>query len=117
MKYYFSLQELSHTHCGVDNTIPSKDVNCVMHNLMHLRTTLNLIRGFIRQPITVNSGYRNSAVNTAVGGVPTSYHLSGRAADITCENLPDLKFLCLSLFEQGILVECVLHESYIHIAI
>lgn len=117
MKYFFSLKELFHTDSGVDNRVPCKEVNYVMHNLQHLRTTLNLIRGFMRQPIKVNSCYRNSEVNSAVGGVPTSYHMQGRAADITCDNLHDLKFLCLNLFEQGILVECVLHESYIHIAI
>ncbi len=33
-------------------------------------------------PIIVNSGFRNSRVNTQVGGVRTSQHLKGCAADI-----------------------------------
>ena len=33
-------------------------------------------------PIVINSGYRSPAVNKAVGGAPTSNHLTGCAADI-----------------------------------
>lgn len=33
-------------------------------------------------PVTIVSGYRDAAKNTAVGGVPRSQHLLGRAADI-----------------------------------
>jgi len=34
-------------------------------------------------PIKVNSGYRCQLLNQMVGGVPTSQHLKGEAADIT----------------------------------
>ena len=33
-------------------------------------------------PIIINSGYRNEEVNRKVGGVKSSQHLSGQAADI-----------------------------------
>ena len=33
-------------------------------------------------PILINSGYRNSRVNSLVGGVSNSQHLIGQAADI-----------------------------------
>lgn len=35
------------------------------------------------RPLTVTSGYRCAELNNAVGGVPTSMHLTGHAADIT----------------------------------
>ncbi len=38
-------------------------------------------------PIYINSGYRSVAVNKAVGGVATSNHLTGCAADIRCTGL------------------------------
>jgi len=38
-------------------------------------------------PIYINSGYRSPAVNKAVGGVATSNHLTGCAADIRCSGL------------------------------
>ena len=34
------------------------------------------------EPIVINSGFRSEAVNKAVGGSPTSNHLTGCAADI-----------------------------------
>ena len=37
--------------------------------------------------IYINSGYRSPAVNKAVGGVATSNHLTGCAADIRCTGI------------------------------
>ncbi len=37
-------------------------------------------------PIIINSGFRNSEVNQKVGGVRTSQHLYGQAADIRPQN-------------------------------
>lgn len=117
MKYYFSFDELTHTDTGISNSIPICETNPVLHNLIILRTVLNVIRGIMRCPIWINSGFRNREVNEAVGGVPFSNHTLGRAADISCDNLSELAFLCKCLREQEILAECVVHETYIHIAI
>ena len=46
------------------------------------RQLLEPAREAIGCPIIVNSGFRNSRVNTQVGGVRTSQHLKGCAADI-----------------------------------
>ena len=46
-------------------------------------------------PLIVNSSYRSAAVNKSVGGVPTSQHLSGQAADIHCSL--DTKYLYLTI--------------------
>ena len=43
------------------------------------------MRNEVREyPIIINSGFRSAAVNKAVGGVPTSNHLTGCAVDIRC---------------------------------
>ena len=42
------------------------------------------------EPIIINSGYRSPAVNKAVGGVPTSNHLTGCAADIKVAGIEQL---------------------------
>jgi uncharacterized protein YcbK (DUF882 family) len=47
-----------------------------------LLTVLECIRAISGQPLTIVSGYRSRATNTAVGGARNSQHLYGRAADI-----------------------------------
>jgi len=42
------------------------------------------------EPIIINSGYRSPAVNKAVGGVATSNHLTGCAADIHVAGIEQL---------------------------
>lgn len=37
-------------------------------------------------PIRITSGYRSPRLNRAVGGSPTSQHLTGQAVDITSED-------------------------------
>ena len=46
------------------------------------RNLLEPAREAIGCPILINSGFRNSRVNTLVGGVKNSQHLVGQAADI-----------------------------------
>ena len=41
-------------------------------------------------PIIINSGYRSPQLNKRIGGVPTSNHLTGCAADIRVENMEQL---------------------------
>ena len=45
-------------------------------------TILEPVRILMDCPIIINSGYRCHNVNTIVGGVPNSQHLTGCAADI-----------------------------------
>ena len=47
-----------------------------------IRTILQPIRDAYGKPIYVSSGYRCEKLNKAVGGVPTSQHVRGEAADI-----------------------------------
>ena len=47
-----------------------------------LRSEWNKRYGEGDDPIIINSGYRSEAVNKAVGGAPSSNHLTGCAVDI-----------------------------------
>ena len=47
-----------------------------------LRSRWNMMYGEGNDPLIINSGYRSPQVNKAVGGVATSNHLTGCAADI-----------------------------------
>ena len=60
------------------------------------KEVLQPIRDLHGGPVTVTSGYRQPALNKALGGSPTSQHPKGEAADITVGSPADNK----GLFEQ-----------------
>ena len=67
------------------------------------------------KPLKVNSGYRCKALNAAVGGVPTSQHLKGEAADIAAGDPVKLARLAVKLglpFDQMILYPTFVHFSH-----
>lgn len=89
MKYFsFSEFERSETASrqGIDNTIPASlkgNIEALVDNI------LDPLREAWGRPIIVTSGYRSPALNKAVGGVATSQHQQGQAADITAGNPAD----------------------------
>lgn len=51
-------------------------------NIVKLANQLQILRDFIKKPITIINAYRCAKHNKAVGGVPNSQHVLGKAADI-----------------------------------
>ena len=86
LSQHFSLEEMTKTSVkGVSNTpstIEIKNLQRVCGWLEELRQEWNNTYGEGNDPIIINSAFRSTAVNKAVGGVPTSNHLTGCAADI-----------------------------------
>ena len=84
---HFSLAELCKTNTGIEN-VPSEaqveNLKRVCRWLDRLRKRWNDKYGDGDDPIIINSGFRSPEVNKAVGGVPTSNHLTGCAVDIRC---------------------------------
>lgn len=83
----FSFSELTRTQTGIKN-VPD-DMN-VVKNLVRLSEFLQQIRNELHLPIIVNSAYRSKEVNEAVGGVTSSAHMCGLAADIRCSDMDKL---------------------------
>lgn len=80
---HFTLKEMTETYQMSGNT-PSETQ---LLNLIALcNCVLEPLRAFFKKPISINSGFRSKKVNTLVGGVATSKHLAGLAADIHCES-------------------------------
>lgn len=79
---HFTLAELTAStkarQLGLDNTPPPE----LLPRLVLTAEMLERIRTTLGAPITVTSGYRCRAVNQAVGGVTSSDHTQGHAADI-----------------------------------
>ena len=62
----------------------------VLENVKLLAIQLQKIRDYVGKPIRINSAYRSEAHNKAIGGVKTSQHILGKAADITIDTFtPD----------------------------
>ena len=92
---HFSLEELTTTKTGISNIPHENDINQLR---ILCRDILEPLREQISQcyghrdvsglpvyiPLIVDSGYRCPVLNKFVGGVPTSQHLLGQAADIHC---------------------------------
>lgn len=81
---YFTLQELCYSTTAQANGINNTPNDTQRNALIALvDTVLDPLRRAWGKPILVNSGYRCPALNKAVGGVASSQHLRGEAADIT----------------------------------
>ena len=109
----FNLEEFlrSDNHPEIDNQpLPEEKQNIialVTNVLQPLRTLLN-------QPMRINSGYRSPDLNRAVGGVASSQHCKGQAADIACKNpklLLDLMRTNNIEFDQ-----CGIYKNFCHIS-
>lgn len=87
---YFTINELTRTSMGLDNT-PSKDVQANLEYLVN--NVLDKVREIYGKPIKVNSGYRSKLVNKKVGGASNSQHTKGEAIDITGGNKTENKMI------------------------
>ncbi len=82
-----TLGELTKTKTRMENVPNEEQVNNLRRLcrwLERLRKKWNDYYGEGDDPLIVNNAFRSKAVNKAVGGAPSSNHLSGCAADIRC---------------------------------
>jgi uncharacterized protein YcbK (DUF882 family) len=57
----------------------------VLRNIQELAKNLQALRDEVKKPIKITSGYRSPEHNAKVGGVKSSKHITGQAADIKVE--------------------------------
>jgi len=81
----FSLQEFTRSAkaqaLGIDNAMPPQ----LLGNVQALADMLERVRTALGgKPLIITSGYRCRELNRAVGGVATSDHTLGCAADVVC---------------------------------
>lgn len=81
---HFTLAELTYSDTAQARRINNQPNRAQSDSLVALtENVLDPLRERYGRPIQVNSGFRGSALNRAVGGAATSQHLKGEAADIT----------------------------------
>ena len=118
---YFTFTEFERsdtaTKFAIDNTMPEsakKNVAALVDRV------LDPLREAWGKPIIVTSGYRCQELNKAVGGVKTSHHLSGMAADITTGNRVDNRRLFELVQKLGLPFTQLIDESnfsWVHISL
>ena len=83
----FTLDEFTHSQMAIERGILNEpDAEQREAIVDHL---LQPLRERIGEAIAITSGFRNQEVNRLVGGVPTSQHTKGEAADCYCASGPE----------------------------
>ena len=116
---HFTLEELTYSRTAVENAIANEPPAQAKASLQHLAgCLLEPLRQLYKKPIAILSGYRNKEVNRLVGGVATSQHVKGEAADCYTPEGPE-KLLELLMrsglpFDQAILYK---HRRFLHLSL
>ena len=90
---HFTLGEMCKTsvkYKNVPNEVQVENLKRLCSWLEMLRSEWNRRYGEGNDPIIINSGFRSEAVNNVIGGVATSNHLTGCAADIRVAGMEQL---------------------------
>ena len=96
----FSVRELFNSVTAVEYDICNYPLSVaktikVINNLTEICQVLEEIRAaYTNKPIFVTSGYRCPRLNELVNGHKFSYHMDGRAVDITSSESDDFSDLC-----------------------
>lgn len=118
---YFTLFELCNStrakKLGIDNTpgpIATSNLETLVGKL------LDPLREAWGKPLIVTSGYRCPKLNNAVGGVKTSHHMRGMAADITTGNRVENRKLFQLIQDLGLPFTQLIDEkdfSWVHVSL
>jgi hypothetical protein len=103
-------QRLSSTTANVIRTVAVRDAVGAL-----VLEVLQPLRDAWGKPLHVNSGYRCPELNRLVGGVPTSQHVKGEAADIASKQPAKLAQMAYDLdlpFDQMIIYPTFVHFSH-----
>jgi putative chitinase len=87
---HFSLEDFTISSKALSMGVRNDPTPAHLENLKHLAERMEAVRALFNRPVEITSAYRNPQVNAAVGGVPTSAHALGHAADFHVDGLNDL---------------------------
>ena len=84
---HFTMYDVVNSATALARKIDNRPTAQVVTNATALiKNVLEPIRNHFNSPLNVNCMYRSPNLNKAVGGVSTSQHVKGQAADITVNN-------------------------------
>ena len=111
----FTLKELTATSTGLPNVPTEREKEKLK---LLAEKVLQPLRELYGKPIIINSGFRGDAVNKAVGGVPTSQHRKGEAADLTTGSKEGNEIL-FNLIKDNLEYDQLINEydySWVHVS-
>ena len=119
----FTLAELVASTKAVSLGIDNTPTEAVIAELVNTAAMLQRIRDTLKAPITVTSAYRCRQLNTAVGGVTSSDHILGCAADFVVPSIGTpytiakiLAPLVSVLGIQQLILEGVKGKQWVHVS-
>ena len=114
---HFSLDEMVASQIAARRRIDNRPAPSVIENLRRVAAVLEQVRAAVGAAVTVSSGYRSPALNSAVGGARESAHLLGLAADITVAGMAP-KDLAKAVIKAGIQFDQLIYEgTWVHIGL
>lgn len=118
---HFLLSEFTTSTTAAQLGIDNHPIPEILENIMVLANTLEKVRKVLGHPIVITSGYRCPPLNKAVGGVDTSMHMQGCAADFICPGYGSPLQICKTLepHMQEFGIDQLIHEfgSWVHLGI
>ena len=113
---HFTVEEFLASPTAVRHNLTLTPNPRVFSNLTNLCVhVLEPARCKLGKPIIVTSGYRSQSLNRLVGGSPTSFHLSGRAADIVAPSGEHNRLF--NILAELPHVELIDYKTFIHVAL
>ena len=114
---HFSLAELTFSSTaerkGINNT-PSPQI---VEHLRVLATGLENVRGLLGHSMRVDSGFRCTELNAAVGGAKTSAHMLGYAADFVCPGFGNPLEIVRAISSSDLVFDqCIQEGTWVHIS-
>lgn len=107
---HFRLEELTRSDAAKKLGDKNAPTPAHLQNLRTLALGLEWARAVLGAPLKITSGYRNPAVNAAVGGVPNSDHALGLAADFVPGAIPVLE-AAHKLAASDLVFDQLIHET------
>lgn len=115
---HFTYEELTYSRIAAENGLDNQPGSAELEALGRLaENTLEPLRGYLGSPIAVTSGFRSPEVNCLAGGVASSQHLKGEAAD--CYTPLGARHLLEILLDNGIpFDQAILYrkKNFLHIS-
>jgi len=109
---HFALDEFLNVGKYPDNKPTMQQVVNMTYGCHLLLEPARLVVG----PILINSGFRNSRVNALVGGVKSSQHLQGCAADIRPRDTAQFQRLVTFLKDHELTDQLLTGNGWLHIS-